>query len=130
MPFDRLHPRVTALLAAGVLTIGGAACGSSAPTTSNATTAGKAAPAAAAARVRIVGFAFQPMAVTVKVGGTVTWVQVDSVGHSVESDTGAWPTSKVLMPGQTFSHTFARAGTFAYICGVHTYMKGTVTVVK
>ena len=104
------------------------ACGSSSAPTTPAATSSAGAPAATAT-VKIVNFMFQPMAVTIKAGGTVRWVQVDSVGHSVQSDTGAWPTSAVLMPGQTFSHTFPRAGTYSYICGVHTYMHGTVKVV-
>jgi plastocyanin len=72
---------------------------------------------------------FEPMSVTIKVGGTVTWTQVDPTGHSVESDDGAWKTSNVLKPGQTFVHKFTKAGTYNYICGVHNYMKGTVKVV-
>jgi len=118
--------RGATVAAAVVLSGVAAACGNSPART---TTAVPGAVPAATARVKIVNFMFQPMTVTIKAGGTVTWVQVDSVGHSVQSDTGAWPTSAVLMPGQTFSHTFPRAGTYSYICGVHTYMHGTVNVV-
>jgi plastocyanin len=114
----------TAVLASAVLTVGAVACGSSATKTSAGGSA------AMTAKVKIVKFTFSPMTVTVKVGGTVTWLQVDSVGHSVQSDDGAWATSAVLMPGQTFSHTFTRAGTYNYICGVHPYMKGTVSVTR
>jgi plastocyanin len=80
--------------------------------------------------VDIHNFAFSPATITIKVGGTVTWKQLDTVGHSVESVSSppSWTTSKVLSTGQTFSHTFAKAGTYPYICGVHNYMKGTVVV--
>jgi plastocyanin len=123
-----------ATVAAGALSLSAVACGGSTTKASTAT-ASTAAPAAGsaapvAAKVKIVNFTFDPMAVTVKVGGTVTWVQVDSVGHSVQSDDAAWVTSPVLMPGQTFAHTFTKVGTYAYICGLHTYMTGTVAVVK
>jgi plastocyanin len=114
---------VVAVAAAGALSLSSTACGGSAKKASITA-------APAAAKVKIVNFTFDPMAVTVKVGATVTWVQVDSVGHSVQSDDHAWITSAVLMPGQTFAHTFTTAGTYAYICGVHPYMMGTVTVVK
>ena len=33
-----------------------------------------------------------------------------------------------MSKGQTFSHRFDQAGTFAYVCGVHAYMKGQVVV--
>jgi plastocyanin len=112
-----------AVVTGGALSLLATACGGSATKTTNSG-------AAMAATVKIVNFTFDPMAVTVKVGGTVTWVQVDAVGHSVQSDDNAWVTSAVLMPGQTFAHTFTKTGTYGYICGVHTYMTGTVTVVK
>jgi plastocyanin len=126
MPMARLRSRPAVFVATVVLSLGAAACGSS---TAKPSTSAAAAPPASA-QVRIVGFMFKPMTVTVRVGGTVTWMQVDAVGHSVESTTHAWATSKVLAPGQTFTHTFTAAGTYPYICGVHPYMTGTVSVVK
>jgi plastocyanin len=122
----RLGSRAAALLAAGVVSIGAAACGSSRPPPGRPATAGP----ALSASVRIVDFTFEPATVTVAVGGTVTWTQVDTVGHSVQSTTGAWPASRVLSTGQRFSHRFTRAGSYPYICGVHPYMTGTVVVVK
>jgi plastocyanin len=135
MTSTTLRTRVAALAAVSVIGLGVTACGSSTKTTSppakstGTGSAGTTATATATAKVRIVNFTFTPNLVTVKVGGTVTWTQVDSVGHSVESTTGAWKTSNVLQPGQTFSHTFTKAGTYPYICGVHNYMMGTVKVV-
>jgi plastocyanin len=36
--------------------------------------------------------------------------------------------SSVFSQGQTYSHTFTKAGTFPYHCGVHPSMKASVTV--
>jgi plastocyanin len=46
---------------------------------------------------------------------------------------GGGTTTKVLnsgniAPGASFSHTFTKAGSFAYHCNYHSVMKGTVTV--
>jgi plastocyanin len=138
MTRSAIRTRLAATAAVAVLGLGVAACGSSsspssssATTTSGAATPGTSAPGkapATTAAVKIQNFQFVPQTITVKVGGTVTWTNLDTVGHSVESNTGAWTTSKVLNKGQTFSHTFTKAGTFPYICGVHNYMTGTVKV--
>ena len=77
--------------------------------------------------VSISGYAFNPSSLNVTTGTTVTWTNNDSVTHTVTSDTNAF-TSGDLSPGQTYSYTFNQAGTFAYHCGIHTYMHGTVTV--
>jgi plastocyanin len=42
--------------------------------------------------------------------------------------TGKELSSSVLSSGQTYSHTFKAAGAFRYHCGVHSSMKGTITV--
>jgi amicyanin len=107
-----------------------ASSGTTAMASSSSTTASGGSTASSKADVQIVNFMFKPMAVTIKVGGTVTWKQVDAVGHSVESTSTppAWTTSPVMKPGQTFSHTFTKAGTYNYICGVHNYMTGKIVV--
>lgn len=77
--------------------------------------------------VSIADFSFQPAALTVPVGTTVKWTNNDSTGHTVTADDGSF-TSQRLGSGTTFSQTFAKAGTFAYHCSIHTGMKGIVTV--
>ena len=42
--------------------------------------------------------------------------------------TGPELSSSVMSSGQTYSHTFKTAGVFRYHCGVHSTMKGTITV--
>jgi plastocyanin len=76
--------------------------------------------------VSIAGFAFHPTTVTVNVGDTVTWTNSDGVGHTATSsgdfDTGTIPA------GGSKSVTFGSAGTFSYICTIHSSMRGTVIV--
>ena len=38
------------------------------------------------------------------------------------------PESKHLAKGETFSITYAKPGTYDYICGIHNYMTGSVSV--
>src|SRR5437879_2401066 len=82
----------------------------------------------AAASVAIQNFAFSPATLTVAMGSNVTWTNDDSTGHTVTSDTGAWPDSGVLAQGKAFSFTFNKTATFAYHCSIHPFMKGTITV--
>lgn len=82
----------------------------------------------ATVQVAIQNFAFSPRTLTVAPGTTVVWTQKDSAPHTVTSDTGAWAASADLQAGQTFSHTFTTAGTFAYHCAVHPNMTATIVV--
>ena len=82
---------------------------------------------AAGNTVNISGFKFDPATITIKVGETVTWINQDTVGHTVVSDDGSW-SSKDLAKGDKFIHTFDKAGTVTYKCGVHPSMTGSVVV--
>lgn len=83
--------------------------------------------AAADAEVVIDNFTFTPTPLTVKVGTTVTWVNHDDIPHSI-----VCPDLKLhshpLDTDDTFSHQFAQAGTYDYICGLHPHMHGQVVV--
>jgi plastocyanin len=72
-------------------------------------------------------FRFSPSSITVASGDTVTWTNSGSApaGHTV---TGSGLASGTLHSGQSYSHTFTSPGTFSYICSIHPFMKGTVTV--
>ncbi|MDG1500865.1 MAG: FG-GAP-like repeat-containing protein [Planctomycetota bacterium] len=75
---------------------------------------------------------FTPAALTIAAGTTVTWTNNDgSAFHTVTSSTPDYDFDSGLFgPGQTFSHTFVRPGTYDYICTPHVGfgMVGTVTV--
>ncbi len=84
-------------------------------------------PSAANAEVKIDNFSFGPATVTVPVGATVTWINRDDIPHTVVSTDGVFK-SKVRDTDETFSYTFAKAGTYPYFCSVHPKMTGKVVV--
>jgi plastocyanin len=115
-------------LAAGVFAIGRAMATDGNPTTVAST--GTTAPAGgggASAAVTVQQFAFSPKSVTVKAGTTVTWTNNDDATHTVKSTDGAF-TEQRLPSGGSASVTFAKPGTFSYVCGIHPFMTGTVVV--
>ena len=74
-------------------------------------------------------YAFSPATLTIKVGTQVVWTNTTDAAHTVTSDmTGVFGTTSNLNTNQTFMFTFTSAGTFAYHCTVHPYMKATITV--
>jgi plastocyanin len=77
--------------------------------------------------VHIKDFAFAPADVTIKAGDTVRFVQDDETAHTVTAADKSFDSGN-LDRHATWSHTFATAGTYAYMCSYHTYMKGTVIV--
>ena len=76
--------------------------------------------------VTVVDFGFNPDAIKVKVGTTVTWTNT-GVTHTVTADKGLFD-SGMFKSGETFSFTFAKGGTLTYHCAIHSSMRGTVTV--
>jgi plastocyanin len=79
------------------------------------------------ANVCLEGLAFAPEDVSVAVGETVTWANVDGTDHTVTSDDDTFD-SGTLPDGDTFEQTFDEAGAFTYHCAIHSSMTGTVTV--
>ena len=74
------------------------------------------------------GIKFNPASVTVSAGDTVTWTNEDNVGHDVTGDGFKSGDPGALQNGDTFEHSFDKAGTFDYVCTVHPGMKGSVKV--
>ncbi len=98
------------------------------PAPSSASAAATTAPAAADNTISIKDMAFAPNTFEVAAGTTVTWVNNDTVAHSVTSDTSGEFDSGQIPAGGKFSFTFNKAGTFAYHCSNHSSMTGTITV--
>jgi plastocyanin len=88
------------------------------------------APNAASNAVSITSAGFQPNALTVKVGTTVTWTDNDSAAHTVTSDTAGVFDSGPINQGVTFKFTFSQAGTFTYHSTSDTGWTGTITVTQ
>jgi plastocyanin len=77
--------------------------------------------------VTIDNFTFTPPELTVAVGTTVKWVNHDDIPHTVVNKDKAFR-SKALDTDDSFSYTFASAGTFDYFCALHPHMIGKVIV--
>ena len=72
-------------------------------------------------------YTFSPATITVHVGDTITWTNNGPSPHTATASNGSFNTG-TLKKGQSASHTFTQAGTFAYICTIHPFMHGTVVV--
>jgi plastocyanin len=75
-------------------------------------------------------YKFEPKAITVPAGTTVTWTNHDNFTHSVKFLDGGLPSDPMVMPpGASTTFTFASPGTYSYECHLHPQdMRGTVTV--
>ncbi len=127
-----------------VLSLALAACGSSGSTAAPAASApgasvaasAPAAPASAVCaeddnvgtvKVSIENFAFNPSAITAKVGETISFTNADSASHTATLDDGSCATT-LIANGKTKGLKFSAAGTYPFHCSIHTTMKGTITV--
>ena len=82
---------------------------------------------AAQSTVAIKGFAFNPTPLTVQVGDTVTWTNMDTAPHNATADNGGFKTAD-MQQGQSASVTVTTPGTYTYICTIHPNMKATLIV--
>ena len=78
--------------------------------------------------INIKNLAFNPQVLKVKAGTKVTWVNNDSMAHTVTSDSDNILNSPTLSSGQSFSFTFTNTGTTNYHCNIHKTMQGIVIV--
>lgn len=78
-------------------------------------------------RVLIVGRAYQPSQLMVGLGQTVVWRDESFGQHTVTSVDGLF-NSGVMSTGSSYTMTFAKAGTFNYVCTIHPTMKGSIVV--
>ena len=73
-------------------------------------------------------YRFEPEAITVSAGATVTWTNSDNFSHSVQFE-GETAPGQVMRQGEQAKRTFDAAGTFPYLCTFHPRdMTGTVIV--
>jgi plastocyanin len=75
--------------------------------------------------VTIDNFTFSPKETTVAVGTTVKWVNHDDIPHTVVEKKTTFR-SKALDTDDSYSFTFASAGSFDYFCGLHPHMVGKI----
>jgi len=77
--------------------------------------------------VSIQGRAFHPSPLRIKKGESVTWRNKDDIDHTVDAEDGSF-SSGTIKSGKTFTHTFKKAGRYAYSCRLHPRMKGVIVV--
>jgi plastocyanin len=75
---------------------------------------------------------FNSRDVTVPVGSTIRWVNQTSITHTISPNSpaqaGTWADVTISGQGTEFVHTFGTAGTFDYVCKLHSGMTGVVRV--
>jgi nitrite reductase (NO-forming) len=93
----------------------------------------------------IQNYAYNPAQLTVTAGTTVTWINQDSIGHTVTEGNPDSPTPPsqrlfdssggtdgpnvvTIAPGKSYSFTFTTPGEYDYYCIPHTFMRGHITV--
>ncbi len=77
--------------------------------------------------VAIQNFMFSPVSMTVAVGTTVRWKNLDGEPHTIRGvDTGF--ASGALDQNDSFAFKFDKPGTYRYVCSIHPQMVGTIVV--
>ncbi|MBV8602815.1 MAG: cupredoxin domain-containing protein [Candidatus Eremiobacteraeota bacterium] len=80
-----------------------------------------------AATVHIKNSAFVPQTVKIQAGQAVQFVNDDDFSHTVTAADNSYDSGD-MPKGKKWTHVFAKAGTYEYVCTYHSFMKGTVTV--
>ena len=81
---------------------------------------------AATHTVVIDGLKYEPETVTAKRGDTIVWINKDPFPHTVTAK-GAFDSHEIAT-GKSWKYTPRKAGEYAYICTLHSNMKGTLKV--
>jgi len=76
---------------------------------------------------------FTPLYLSVDAGETITWYNADTAAHTVTSGTPSGGPdgnfdSGLIMSGSTFSVTLTQPGTYSYVCMIHPWAVGKITV--
>lgn len=99
----------------------------SAASYSSAASAATPAPSATPVLVTIKDFAFTPNIVSIPVGGSVTFKNLDQASHTATDSNGAFDSGN-LDTGKSYTYTFKKAGTYKLLCSYHPSMHGMIYV--
>ncbi|HEY4674042.1 MAG TPA: plastocyanin/azurin family copper-binding protein [Nitrososphaerales archaeon] len=85
-----------------------------------------------APHVIIQNYSFTPKELTIKMGTTVTWINIDLYVHTVRSGTpdkisDEFDSGDMGIMG-IYRHTFTKPGVYEYHCQPHQYMLGKIIV--
>ena len=136
-PRNRIHRKVgmAAVALFGVALLAGA-CSSGASSSSSSTTTASGGSSSGSgssstggsATIPIQNFSFSPAKITVTPGQKVTVTNKDSVAHTVTANDKKFNTGDID-PGKTVTFTApSTPGSYPYICTIHQYMTGMLTV--
>ena len=82
-----------------------------------------------AVQIMIKDHQFLPAELTVSPGTTITWTNLDADPHSIiDQGVNHLYRSAALDTKDSYSHTFATAGTYHFFCGFHPNMTGLIIV--
>jgi plastocyanin len=112
---------LVALLTVGLLVAG---CGSSSGGGGSATNTAPAAPNT----ITINNFAFSPSTLTVSPGAKVTVKNADSATHTLTASDKSFDTGSIATGASKIFTAPTKPGTYSYICTIHQFMQGTLTV--
>lgn len=120
------------LVAAGLGACGGDSTEEGDPAAEDGNAAAEARPPARkTVTVNIADFKFKPPTVTVKVGGTISFVNADKAPHTAQTDLDSkaaeFDTGR-LEKSQKKVLTVRNSGRFDYFCAYHRFMEGNVRV--
>lgn len=111
---------------------GGSGSSTSAPASKSAgatTSASSPAAGGGASQIVIKDFKFVPASLTVAPGATVTVKNEDSTAHTVTATSNKAFDTGDIAPGRTATFAAPKtAGKYDYICTIHQFMKGSLTV--
>jgi plastocyanin len=127
MPFDSVpssRARATKLPASGPAVVAARVLLRGALAACAALPAGR----AAAHTVVIEATGYKPLALEVKRGDTVVWVNKDPFPHTATATAKGGFDSGSIAAGASWKRVFAKPGDYAYICSFHPNMKATVHV--
>jgi plastocyanin len=119
----RMFPVVLSVAAAALAAgCGGSGDGATASAPSGGASSGT------PASISIRDFKFSPDTISVRSGARVRVTNGDSTAHTVTADDGHSFDSGTVQPGASASIQAPGAGTYAYHCTIHPFMKGKLVV--
>src|ERR1700722_18400521 len=113
------------LLIAGLLLLGAY---SIAPASKGASAGQSSDSSATGTHITISNFMYSPMELTVSPGATITVTNKDSSTHTLTATGGRFNTGDVTQNQTKSFKAPMQAGTYHYICNIHQYMLGSITV--
>jgi len=84
---------------------------------------------AQATSIKIANYAYQPSALTAKVGTKVTVTNSDQTAHTLTARSGGFD-SGTVNAGKSKTFVLTKPGQYTYYCQFHAFMTGTIKVIR